>query len=166
MARPNVFLLMMLAGCNDAPPGKEPVRHHPSDSAFELVQSRGHTAMGVDQYTSLHRFESLPDGGRIVLQRDPTDSAGVAQIRTHMRFIGGSFSRGDFSLPGFVHDRDVPGTAVMTARRSRIIYAADSLPGGGQVRLQSADPAAVAAIHEFLAFQRRDHRSSAHGTAH
>jgi uncharacterized membrane protein len=27
---------------------------------------------------------------------------------------------GDFSLPGFVHDREVPGTAVMTARRAAI----------------------------------------------
>ncbi|MBA3445211.1 MAG: hypothetical protein H0T58_10235 [Gemmatimonadales bacterium] len=165
MTRPGVFLLIMLAGCNDEPAGKAPVGHHPTDSAFERVQSRGHTAMGVDQYTSSHRFEPLADGGRIALQRDPTDSAGVAQIRTHMGVIAGAFSRGDFSLPGFVHDRDVPGTAVMTARRSRIIYAADSLPGGGQVRLQSSDPAAVAAIHDFLAFQRRDHRSPAHGTA-
>jgi hypothetical protein len=83
-----------------------------------------------------------------------------------MRAIANAFARGDFSLPGFVHDREVPGTAVMTARRSHISYAADTLPGGGQVRLQSSDSTAVAAIHEFLAFQRHDHRSSGHDTAH
>ena len=115
--------------------------------------------MGVDQYTSFHRFEPLPDGGRIALQRDAADSAGVAQIRTHMRTIASAFGQGDFSLPGLVHDREVPGTAVMAARRSRISYTADSLPGGAQVRLRSADSVAVAAIHEFLAFQRHDHRS-------
>ncbi len=171
MGRANVLLLLMLlAGCSDSPdqstPAKQGRARNPSDSAFALVQARGHTAMGVDQYTSFHRFEPLPDGGRIALQRDPADSAGVAQIQTHMRAIAHAFRRGDFSLPGFVHDQEVPGTAVMSARRSRISYAADTLSGGGQVRLQSSDSTAVAAIHEFLAFQRHDHRSPGQGTAH
>ena len=137
-----------------------------SDSGFAQVQSRGHVAMGVDQYTSFHIFESLPDGGRISLQRDPTDSAGVAQIRRHMRLIADAFSRGDFALPGFVHDQEVPGTALMSANRSHIRYTADTLPGGGEVRLQSSDSGSIAAIHEFLAFQRHDHRSPGHGAAH
>jgi hypothetical protein len=33
------------------------------------------------------------------------------------------------------------------------------LPGGGEVRIRTASPAALAAIHEFLAFQRMDHRA-------
>jgi uncharacterized protein YjhX (UPF0386 family) len=122
--------------------------------------------MGVDQYTSFHSFESLADGGRISLQRDPADSVAVDQIRTHMRAIARAFQLGDFSIPGFVHDRQVPGTAVMAARRTLISYAVDTLAGGGQVRLQSSDSTAVAAIHEFLAFQRHDHRAPLPGAAH
>jgi hypothetical protein len=122
--------------------------------------------MGVDQYTSTHRFESLPDGGRISLQRDPEDSAGAARIRRHMDTIALAFSQGDFELPGFVHDRKVPGTAVMAQRRSRIVYTTESLPRGGQLRIQSADSVAVAAIHEFLSFQRQDHRSGAGTRGH
>jgi hypothetical protein len=114
--------------------------------------------MGVDQYTSQHLFQPLPDGGRIRLQRDETDSAGVARIRAHMQHIALAFRQGDFSVPGFVHDREVPGTAVMRERRSSIRYTADALPGGAQVRLHSSDSTAIAAIHEFLAFQRHDHR--------
>ena len=155
-------VVVILGGCLDGggtrADGTPPAAGKDSDSAFALVQARGHTAMGVDQYTSFHRFEPLPDGGRIALQRDAADSAGAAQIRAHMRTIASAFERGDFSLPGFVHGREVPGTAVMAARRSRIYYTTDSLPGGGQVRLRSSDPVAVAAIHEFLAFQRHDHR--------
>ena len=83
-----------------------------------------------------------------------------------MRGIAEAFGRGDFALPGFVHDRDVPGTVVMAARRSRITYTADTLSGGGQVRLQTSDPSAIAAIHEFLAFQRQDHRSTSPGAGH
>ena len=115
--------------------------------------------MGVDQYTSRHRFEPLPDGGRIAHQRDTTDIAGVAQIRAHMRQIAGAFSRGDFTLPGFVHAREVPGTREMRARKSAIRFTTDTVPGGGVVRLRSADSIAIRAIHEFLAFQRHDHRA-------
>lgn len=117
--------------------------------------------MGVDQYTSSHNFEPLPDGGRISLVRDSHDSAGVAQIRRHMQLIALAFAQGNFELPGFVHNREVPGTAVMAQRQSHISYTADSLPGGGQLRIRSHDPIAIAAIHQFLSFQRQDHRSGA-----
>ena len=153
---------MVLGGCSEEA-GKR--RHTSSlgtassDSAFAEVQSRGHLAMGVDQYTSLHKFEPLPDGGRITLQRDTIDTAGVIQIRAHMRQIAGAFGRGDFTLPGFVHAREVPGTRQMRARGSAIRYTTDTVSGGGVVRLQSADSIAIRAIHEFLAFQRHDHRA-------
>jgi hypothetical protein len=130
-----------------------------SDSAFAQVQHRGHIAMGVDQYTSTHHFVSTPDGGVVTLQRDTDDTAGIQQIRHHMAEIAAAFRRGEFAVPGFVHDRPVPGTAIMAARRDRIRYRTDSILRGGELRISSDDPAAVAAIHEFLAFQRQDHRT-------
>lgn len=133
-----------------------------ADSAFAALQERGATAMGVDQYTSSHVFESLPDGGRIVLQRDSADSAGTATIRAHMRDIARRFSSGDFSIPGMVHAMEVPGTAVMAARRASIRYVADTLPRGAQVRILTTDATALSAVHEFLEFQRRDHRTTGH----
>jgi hypothetical protein len=118
--------------------------------------------MGVDQYTSTHVFEPLPDGGRIVLQRDVPDSVGTSQIRQHMRTVASAFAAGDFQLPGFVHAQTVPGTAVMAAKRALITYTVDTLPRGAAVRLQSPDGAAVQAIHEFLAFQRQEHHAGMH----
>ena len=164
-----VLLLLLLVACGDRPQRPSSAQRRAGDSgdsAFARLQARGHVAMGVDQYTSFHRFESLPDGGRISLQRDPGDSAGVAQIRSHMQTIAAAFGRGDFGLPGLVHAREVPGTAVMAARRSQIRYVADTLVGGGQVRLRTSDPSTIAAIHQFLAFQRQDHRSTSHEAAH
>ena len=118
--------------------------------------------MGVDQYTSAHVFEDTPDGGRVVLDRSVDDSAGVATIRAHMRDIAAAFARGDFAIPGFVHARDVPGTAVMSAKRGAITYTPADRPRGGELRIASSDPEAVRAIHEFLAFQRQDHRAAGH----
>jgi hypothetical protein len=133
----------------------------PEGGGFAGVQVRGHEAMGVDQYTSTHYFTPLPDGGRIELQRNAADSAGAAQIRRHMAMIASRFAAGDFRLPGFVHARAVPGTATMAARRGAISYAVESLPRGAALRLTTSDPAALAAIHEFLAFQRQDHHAGA-----
>ncbi|MFL5560477.1 MAG: hypothetical protein ACJ79K_03295 [Gemmatimonadaceae bacterium] len=119
--------------------------------------------MGVDQYSSAHVFEALPDGGRIVLERkDASDSAGVRIIRAHMRTIADAFGRGDFTAPGMVHMTKVPGTEVMAAKRDVISYVAVDRPAGGEVRLTTSDTVAIRAIHEFLAFQRMDHRAPAH----
>ena len=129
------------------------------DSAFAAVQQRGALVMGVDQYTSTHRFQSLLDGGRIELQRDANDTAGVRTIRQHLRDIARQFAAGDFSASATVHARAVPGTDVMRARRRWIRYEFRPLPGGGELRITTRDPDAVHAVHEFLAFQRTDHRA-------
>lgn len=80
------FLLLSSAGC--AEPGGE-AANPLSASTFAALQERGASrrAMGVDQYTSRHRFEDLPDGGRIELQQETDDPAGPAQIRSHLRQI-------------------------------------------------------------------------------
>ena len=157
---PGVYLVMTIAACGPSASPKPSVAG--GDSAFAGVQARGGVAMGVNQYTSRHLFEPLPDGGRIALQRDPADSEGAAQIRRHMHEIAGRFAAGDFTLPGFVHSRVVPGTEIMTARRAAIAYAVDTLPRGAALRIRSTDSTAVRAIHEFLAFQRHDHHAGAH----
>lgn len=135
------------------------------DSAFAAVQERGRVVMGVDQYTSTHVFEDLPDGGRVVLDRDDAaDATGIRAIREHMRVIQGAFQRGDFALPGQVHNQEVPGTRVMRERRDAITYAAADRPRGAELRMTTTDAVALAAIREFLAFQRSDHRAAGHGS--
>jgi len=127
------------------------------------MQTRGAHVMGVDQYTSAHVFEDLPDGGRVVLERDdPADSAAIVTIRVHMREIAASFRAGDLTKPFQVHAQTVPGTAVMRDRRAAISYTPIDRPRGGEVRITSRDSAAVRAIHEFLAFQRDQHHAAAH----
>ena len=135
------------------------VRARAADSTYAQMQSRGKEAMGVDQYSSHHLFDDLPDGGRIELQRDSTDTVGVRTIREHLQHIALAFREGDFGLPGFVHAESVPGTVVMNANRALITYEYRPLPGGGEVLLTSSDSASVSAIHAFLAFQRQDHHA-------
>jgi hypothetical protein len=138
------------------------MQHSNNDSAFAAVQQRGAKVMGVDQTTSRHVFESLPDGGRIELQRSVEDSAGVVQIRQHLAEVAAQFERGEFSAPFLVHAQEVPGTRVMAAKGSAITYTVRPLERGGEIRIRTTDHAAVDAVHEFLAFQRSDHRAPGH----
>jgi hypothetical protein len=152
MSRVGVIVIALgLAGCSPA-----------DDQDFEALQERGQVAMGVDQYTSTHRFDDLSDGGRIELQRDDQDSRDIATIRTHLKEVAAAFARGDFNVPGFVHAQEVPGTKVMAAKKSVIRYEFEELPKGGEIRITTSDPEALRAIHEFLAFQRMDHRAAGH----
>ena len=116
--------------------------------------------MGVDQYTSTHHFVDLPDGGRIELQRDPHDTAGVAMIRQHLHHIARAFKAGDFADPMLVHVQEVPGTTIMAAKRDAVSYSVTDIPGGGAVRIETRDTAALRAVHAFLAFQRREHHAN------
>jgi hypothetical protein len=148
----------MVPGCSTSKPAAAS-----KDSAFAALQQRGETAMGVDQYTSQHVFEPLQSGGRIVLQRKENDSTGEETIRAHMRTIATAFASGNFALPGFVHaTADVPGTATMKRLKAEISYTPHALPRGGEVVIATKNPEAVTAIHDFLAFQRMDHRAGMH----
>ena len=157
-----LFLGLTLVACSQPRDRTRSPGGSAADEAFAGVQTRGAAAMGVNQYTSRHVFESLPDGGRIQLEREVMDSAGADQISRHMRHIAERFASGDFALPGFVHARAVPGTAVMAARGAAIAYSVETLPRGAALRLRTSDPTALAAIHDFLAFQRQDHHAGGH----
>jgi uncharacterized protein YjhX (UPF0386 family) len=136
-----------------------------SDSSFAAMQDRGKMAMGVDQKTSTHTFDALPNGGRIELLRDVNDSLGIAQIRAHLRLIQHAFQAGDFSTPQFVHMQTMPGTAEMAKKRDVINYSFHDLPRGGEVVMTTTDSEALAAIHEFMGAQRMGHHASGAGSA-
>jgi hypothetical protein len=158
-----LILAAALSGCGDGPESR--AGESAEDSAFAALQERGAAkeGMGVDQYASVHRFDDLPDGGRIEFQDTAGDDDAVERIRAHLQEIVADFARGDFSTPAFVHDMEaIPGTRVMAERRDTIRYTYAQLPRGGEVRIETADSVALRAVHEFLAFQRLDHRAMGH----
>jgi hypothetical protein len=78
----------------------------------------------------------------------------------HLERIAGMFAQGNFSLPMFIHDAVPPGVAVMQHLKGQITYTAENTAQGAQVRIATSNPEALTAIHEFLRFQIRDHRTS------
>ena len=138
-------------------PGAAPPSHDSAHAAHDAMQQRGAEVMGVDQDTSVHVFEALPNGGIIELQRATDDSAGMRTIRAHLRAIAQAFALGDFSAPTYIHMGSVPGARVMADRRNNIKYDYRDLPRGGALRISTADRIAQKAIWEFIAYQRNEH---------
>jgi hypothetical protein len=161
--RATVIAAAIILGLPAALAAQSTKKNSKQDTSFAAMQERGKKTMGVDQYTSIHKFDSFPDGGRIELQRDTDDSAGVAAIRAHIRDIARSFKSGDFSTPEFVHMQMVPGTKEMAALRAKITYTVHDLPRGAELHISTTDSVALKAIHEFMAFQRGEHHASGNG---
>ena len=154
---PRLVVLLLVAASEPA------IAQSTSDSGFAAVQARGAEVMGVDQYTSHYVFEDLQDGGRIILIRDDTtDAVGTETIRRHLRAVADSFARGVFSDPARVHAREVPGSAELARLSDKIRYQVTDRAGGAELRITTRDDAAIAALRQFLAFQREDHHAAGH----
>jgi hypothetical protein len=130
------------------------------DTAFAAMDARHGEAVGEDPMALAHQFVSVDDGGDIILERQVHDEMGINQIRSHLLLISRSFARGDFTTPGFVHDKPVPGTDVMTARASKISYTVEDTEHGGIVHIRTNDPEALKAIHAFIEFQIAEHHTA------
>ena len=77
----------------------------------------------------------------------------------HLEHIATAFAAGDFALPMFIHSTEPPGVATMKAKRAAMTFAYERLPRGGKVVVRTADPDALAALHDFLRFQIREHKT-------
>ena len=132
-----------------------PAQDHPGHA-----MDRANKGMGFDQAKTTHHFRLEHDGGTIeVVAKDRDDRTTVSQVRGHLKHVDQAFADGDFSLPMFVHDTEVPGTAVMKERRSSIAYSLELLPNGAKVMIRTSNPQALAAVHEFLRYQIREHKT-------
>lgn len=159
-----IVATFLMAGCDagkrsQAGGALEPVPAQAGDSAFHAMDVRHGQAVGVDPMTLAHQFEATEEGGDIILERDVHDEMGVTQIRAHLLMIARAFARGDFTVPGFVHEKPVPGTSVMSQLKDRIAYSVEDLPHGGVIHMRTEDPEALKAIKSFIAFQIAEHRT-------
>ena len=131
------------------------------DQHHAALDARGATFMGFDQKATAHHFILTKEGGRIeVTAKDAKDTASVTQIRDHLRHIATVFGKGDFALPGLVHDtKAVPGVDAMKKHAASLTYTFEEIDRGAHVRITGASSEAIAAVHEFLRFQITDHKT-------
>jgi hypothetical protein len=135
--------------------------------ATSTVHLQGHQmsarvaqATEFDQSKIIHHFYLYEDGGAIELTvKDRKDAASVGALRSHLPTLAQRFAAGDFAVPPFSQAQDVPGTESLKRLRDRIVYAYDDIRDGGRVRIRTRHARALLAVHEFLRFQIRDHKT-------
>lgn len=134
------------------PPGMTHEQH------MALMKKRGDQAMGFDQDKATHHFRLTATGGAIeVGANDAADAATRDEIRAHLKMIAAQFADGVFDKPEETHAEVPPGVTTMRARKASIAYVYEEMPRGGRVRITTSDPAALAAVHDFLRYQIKEH---------
>ena len=127
---------------------------------MDEMNKRGDKAMGSDHTKTTHHFLLANDGGVIQVETNRArDKESGGQIRQHLRHIAMMFSNGDFDIPMFVHAQDPPGVEVMKQLKAEISYQFEPTRRGGRVRIASSNADAITAIHDFLSFQIKEHRT-------
>jgi hypothetical protein len=153
-----VLALVLAVQAEQNNPQETPAEHHAA------VMARGEHTMGFSQQKTTHHFLLFKDGGVIaVTTNDPRDAETRDMVRMHLSHIAHMFANGNFSAPMLIHATIPPGVPVMTELKSDIVYRYKDVESGGQVRIQTANPRAIEAIHGFLRFQIKDHETGDSG---
>lgn len=129
-------------------------------SGMSQMNARGDKAMGFSQEKTAHHFRLFSDGGAIEVEvRDPQDASSRDEIRQHLSHIARAFASADFDLPMFIHEQVPPGVPVMKRLKAEISYEFEKTENGARVRIKTNNAEALAAVHDFLRFQIKEHQT-------
>ena len=128
--------------------------------ADEQMNKRGDHVMGFDHMKTTHHFLLQEQGGSIeVTANNADDVESSKQIRMHLKHIAMMFAEGNFNAPMLIHDQTPPGVPVMQKLKSEITYDFEEIDRGAALRISTANPLALKAIHDFLRFQINEHKT-------
>jgi hypothetical protein len=132
---------------------------HGRQPADEQMNKRGDHVMGFDTKTT-HHFLLEESGGSIEVTANKSDDVESSeQIRMHLKHIAMMFADGNFNAPMLIHDQTPPGVPVMQELKGEIKYNYEEIDRGAAVRISTTNPAALKAIHDFLRFQIKEHKT-------
>jgi hypothetical protein len=126
----------------------------------EQMNQRGDHVMGFDHTKTTHHFLLTESGGSIEVTANKSDDVESSdQIRMHLKHIAMMFGEGNFNAPMLIHDQTPPGVPVMQQLKSEIEYNYEEIDRGAAVRISTKNPTALKAIHDFLRFQIKEHKT-------
>jgi hypothetical protein len=129
-------------------------------AALALPPQHQHQGMGFSQTDTSHHFRLSPAGGAIEVHvHDAANKALRDAVVKHLRTIAKAFGDGDFSAPFAVHGEQPPGVEGLRARKDALSYSFEESDLGGRVVIHTADGEALRALHEFLRYQIREHKT-------
>jgi len=134
---------------------------NPSGRPDEEMNKRGDHVMGFDHTKTTHHFLLQESGGSIEVTANSSDDVESSeQIRMHLKHIATMFAEGNFNAPMLIHDQTPPGVPVMQQLKNEIKYNFEQIDRGAAVRISTKNPMALKAIHDFLRFQIKEHKTA------
>ena len=128
--------------------------------ADEQMNKRGDHVMGFDHMKTTHHFLLQESGGSIEITANSADDVeSTKQIRMHLKHIVMMFAAGNFDAPMLIHDQTPPGVPVLQELKGEINYNFEEIDRGAAVRISTKNPTALKAIHDFLRFQIKEHKT-------
>ena len=139
---------------------QHPKQGHNNKTSDEEMNKRGDHVMGFDHTKTTHHFLLQEAGGSIEVTANSSDDvASSEQIRMHLKHIVMMFAEGNFNAPMLIHDQTPPGVPVMQELKNEIKYNFEEIDRGAAVRISTKNPLALKAIHDFLRFQIKEHKT-------
>jgi hypothetical protein len=123
----------------------------------QTIRERSTHVMPFSMDASMHTFEPTSTGGVMTVLVHNGDANQIALVRAHLQKEATSFARGDYSDPAFIHGKNMPGLAALSAGAKRISVRYASLPAGATIAFRTMDPALIIALHRWFAAQVSDH---------
>lgn len=156
-----LFLSLALIPSQETGTGAKPPQGGAKAASNEhqhQVNENGDKAMGFSHQKTTHHFILQTQGGAIQVDaKSKADNESRDQIQNPLGHLARMFADGDFNTPMLVHSVMPPGTATMTKLKADIKYTYEASATGGRVVISTSNKEALAAIHEFLRFQIKDH---------
>jgi hypothetical protein len=126
----------------------------------EKMNERGDHVMGFDHTKTTHHFRLLADGGAIeVIANSSEDMESRDQIRMHLGHIAKMFTEGNFNAPMLIHEQVPPGVPTLQRLKTTMQYKFEETERGASIRISTGNPEALEAVHDFLRFQIKEHKT-------
>ena len=134
--------------------------HDTSGMSHDEMNKRGDKVMGFEHAKTTHHFILAREGGAIEVSANmAADKTSRDKIRNHLSHIAMMFAQGNFNAPFLIHQQNPPGVEVMQRLKNEIQYKFEKSERGGRVRISTKNPEALQAIHDFLRFQIKEHKT-------
>ena len=153
-------LIILCAGMAFIARAQEPQKPSHDMKGMDAMDKRGNEVMGFDQMKTTHHFRLTSDGGVIQVEaNDVNDTTSRDEIRMHLTHIAKMFADGDFKAPMLIHAQTPPGVPLMKSLKAEIDYKFAETERGGSVVIRTNNRKALQAVHKFLRFQIKEHKT-------
>lgn len=123
----------------------------------QTIRDRSRHVMPFSMDASMHRFRPTPTGGVMTVIAHDGDVTQVALVRAHLQKEAAAFARGDYADPAYIHGKNMPGLAALSAGAKRISVRYGPLEDGATIAFSTTDSSLITALHQWFAAQVSDH---------